>query len=119
LLSNAALATSKETIEYLLALGAKPNDKANGGSSALDRCFWHLGFGNYDSLFNKRLSTKSDVSKTFDCMRALVERGAFWIPKDRSRLNSVRQALSKCEPAVTVDFVKLLARNKACPEEKL
>jgi hypothetical protein len=119
LLSSAAFATSKESIDHLLALGALPNDKENGGSSALDRCFWHLGFGTFDSLFNKRPSTKYDVSKVFDCMRALVEHGALWRPEDRSRLNSVRQALYKCEPAVTVDFVKLLAGSKAAPEEIL
>lgn len=119
LLSSAAIANSKETIEYLLKLGAQPNDKENGGSSALDHSVWHLGFGSYDQLVNKRLSTKYDVSKTFECMRALVEHGAVWKPSDRYALNHVRQALYKCEPAVTVGFVKLLAGNKACPEETL
>ncbi len=100
-------------------MGAKPNDKSNGGSSALDHCFWHLGWGSYDQLLNKRLSTKYDVSKTFDCIRELVEHGAAWNPDDRYALNHVRQALYKCEPVVTVDFVKLLAGNKACPENTL
>lgn len=119
LLSSAVLANSEETIDYLLTLGAKPNGKANGGCSALDRCFWHLGFGTYDTWMAKRLSTKSEVSKTFDCIRELVEHGALWRPDDRSAFNSVRQGLYKCEPGVTIDFVKLLARNKACPEETL
>jgi len=119
LLSNAASANSKETIQYLLKLGAPPNDKDNGGSSALDHCFWHLGFGSYDQFVNKRLSTKYDVSKTFECIRALVEHGAIWKPNDRRGLNDARQALYKCEPAVTVDLVKLLAGSKACPEQTL
>jgi hypothetical protein len=119
LLSSAATANSKETIEYLLKLGAQPNDKENGGSSALDHSLWRLGFGSYDQFFNKRLSTKYEVSKTFECIRALVEHGAVWKPSDRYALNQVRQALYKCEPAVTVDSVKLLAGNKACPEETL
>jgi len=42
-----------------------------------------------------------------------------WTPDDRNALNQVRQELYKCEPAVTVDFVKLLAANKACSEETL
>ena len=42
LLSNAAIANAKETIEYLLKLGARPNDKANGGPSALDHSSWQL-----------------------------------------------------------------------------
>ncbi len=119
LLSSAALATSKEIVEYLVSIGAKPNDKRSGGSSALDRCIWHLGFGSYDSFLNKRLSTKYDVSGTFDCVRVLVEHGALWAPEDQTDLNSVRKALYKCEPAVVVDLVKLLARNKACSEESL
>lgn len=119
LLSNGAMSNSKEAIQYLLSLGADPNDKANGGSSALDHCFWRLGWGTYDQLQSKRLSTKYEVSKTFDCIRELVEHRAVWKPKDRSELNQVRQALYKCEPAVTVDFVKLLAKNKASPEATL
>lgn len=119
LLASAAFPDSKEVIQYLLSLGAQPNDKANGGSSALDRCFWRLGFGSYDQIVNKRLSTKYEVSTTFDCMRELVEHGAVWKPDDRYALNEVRQALYKCEAAVTVNFVKLLAENKACPEETL
>jgi ankyrin repeat protein len=118
LLSSAAL-TSKETIEYLLSLGAKPNDKPNGGSSALDRCLWRLGWGSHDSFFNKRLSTKYDVSGTSECIRVLVEHGAHWNPEDKTELNSVRKALYQCEPVVVVDLMKLLARNKACPEETL
>lgn len=119
LLSSAALATSKETIEYLVSISANPNDKSNGGSSALDRCIWHLGFGSHDSFLNKRLSTKYDVRGTFDCIRALVEHGAQWNPSDQTDLNSVRKALYKCEPAVIVDLIKLFARNKTCPEETL
>lgn len=119
LLSSAAMANSTEMIDYLLALGAKPNDRPNGGSSALDHCFWHLGFGTFDTFSNKRLSTRSEVRKTFDCIRELVEHGALWKAEDRNAVNSVRKALYKCEPAVTVDFVKLLAGNKACSEEIL
>jgi len=118
LLSSAAL-TSKETIEYLLSLGAKTNDKPHGGSSALDRCLWRLGWGSHDSFFNKRLSSKYDVSGAFECIRLLIERGAHWAPEDKTEVNSVRKALYQCEPAVVVDLIKLLARSKACPEETL
>lgn len=119
LLSTVGWANSAEIANYLITLGARPNNKPNGGSLALDRIFWHLGFGSYDSFFKKRLSTRSEVSKTLDCIRELVERGALWEPDDRRALNDVRKALYKCEPEVTVDLVKLLARNKACPEETL
>ena len=119
LLARSAIPSSKEIIHYLLGLGAQPNDKTNGGSSALDHCFWRLGFGTYDQIVNKKLATKYEVTTTFECIRELVEHGAVWTPDDRNALNQVRQELYKCEPAVTVDFVKLLAANKACPEETL
>ena len=48
-----------------------------------------------------------------------MTRGALWKPETRNGLNSLRQTLYKCEPAVTVDLVKLLARNKAAQEETL
>ena len=119
LLSSVSGPESKVMLHHLLHLGAKPNDKANGGSSALDHCFWSLGYGSHDQFGSKRLSTKYEVGKTFDCIRELAEHGAVWKPDDRYALNNVRKALYKCEPAVTVDVVKLLAGNKACPEETL
>lgn len=119
LLSSVSGTDSKEMLHHLLRLGANPNDKANGGSSALDHCFWSLGYGTFEQLQSKRPSTKYEVSKTFDRIRTLVEHGAIWKPDDRYALKHVRQALYKCEPAVTVDFVKLLAAHKASPEETL
>jgi ankyrin repeat protein len=113
LLSSAALATSKELIDYLVALGATPNDKENGGSSALDHCFWNLGFANINAFLNKRPLTRYDVSETFECIQLLVAHGALWRPEARTGLNSLRQTLYKCEPIVTVDLLKLLARHQS------
>jgi hypothetical protein len=119
LLSSAALATSKELIEYLVGLGANPNDKENGGSSALDHCLWHLGFANMHAFVNKHAVTRYDVSETFECMKVLLSHGGLWRPEPRNGLTSLRQTLYKCEPGVTVDLVRLLARHKAVPEETL
>lgn len=119
LLSSAAYSTSKEMIKYLLALGAKPNDKPNGGSSALDHCLHHLNFPSFEALRSNRLATKYEVSATLECIRELVEHGARWKPEERHHMNWIRQGLYKCEPAVTVDLVKLLAGKKACSEETL
>ena len=119
LVSAAAAPKSKAIMQYLLTLGAKPNDKPNGGSSALDHCFWRLGWGSYDQLHQKRLSTKYEVGETLECIRELVEHGAVWKPDDRYAMNRARQALYQCEPVVTVELVKVLAANKVCPEETL
>jgi hypothetical protein len=78
-----------------------------------------FGKNTHDSFFNKRLSTKYDVSGASECIRVLVEHGARWNPEGKAELNSVRKALYQCEPVVVADLMKLLARNKACPEETL
>jgi len=119
LLNCAASSGADEVIKFLLSRGAQPNGKANGGSSALDSCLWHLHFENIDVFLKKRLASKYDVTKTMECIRELVEHGALWKPEDRAHLNAARQALFKCEPVITVELVKLFARHKACSEETL
>jgi hypothetical protein len=119
LLHSAALSTSKEVIQHLLRLGANPNNKANGGSSALDRCLWHFGFGRFDPYGNKRLVSKYEARETLDCIQALVEKGALWRVEDRREMISLRQTLCKCDPAITVELVKLFARHKASAEDAL
>ena len=119
LLRCAAFFASVEVVQYLLRIGAKPNDKESGGCGALENCFWHLGFGHFDPFGGKRLVSKYDVHGTLECIQSLTEHGALWRPEGPSQLNSVRQALCKCEPEVTVELMKILARNKACPEENL
>ncbi|HLY62802.1 MAG TPA: hypothetical protein VKV95_18820 [Terriglobia bacterium] len=119
LLHCAAFSASIELIRHLLKMGAKPNDKANGGSLALDRCLWHLGFGDFDALINKQPTSRYALHGTLECIQELVEHGALWRPDGRAEMNSLRQILYKCEPQVTVEVVKLLARHHASPEETL
>jgi hypothetical protein len=68
---------------------------------------------------NKQLISKYAVREAMECLQELVEHGALWKPENGRELNSIRQTLFKCEPVVTVEVVKLLARYKACPEETL
>lgn len=119
LLRCAAFFASVEVLQYLLRIGAKPNDKESGGCGALENCFWHLGFGHFDPFGGKRLVSKSDAHGTLECIQSLTEHGALWRPEGPSQLNSVRQTLCKCEPEVTVELMKIVARNKASPEETL
>jgi hypothetical protein len=120
LLQAAALSESKELIAYLLHLGAQPNDKPNGGSSALDRCLWHLPWEDRNTFISKQLASKYALAGGFARIERLLEAGAQWRPSDPdSGMKSVRQMLCKCEPAVTVVLVKLFAKYKAAPEELL
>jgi len=120
LLQSAALSDSKELIDYLLHLGAQPNDKPNGGSSALDRCLWHLPWEDRNTFTSKQLASKYALAGGFARIERLLEAGAQWRPSDPDDgMKNVRQMLCKCEPAVTVTIIKLFAKYKAAPENLL
>lgn len=120
LLQAAALSDSKELIDYLLHLGAQPNDKPNGGSSALDRCLWHLPWEDRNTFISKQLASRYALMGGFARIERLLEAGAQWRPSEPDGgMKSVRQMLCKCEPAVTVALVKLFAKYKAASEELL
>ena len=118
LLNWAAISDSKEMIDYLLHLGAHPNDKQGGGSSALDRCLWDLPWGDRSAFLSKALASKWALRDGLDRIERLLQAGALWRP-DTSGVNSVRQMLLKCEPDVTVALMKLFAKHKSAPAETL
>jgi hypothetical protein len=118
LLHCAAVSGNKEAIGYLLTVGANPNDKANGGSSALDCCLWHLNFGSF-GLYRSGQKSKYAVSKALDCTQELASHGGIWNPNDQSAMNSLRRSLYECEPAVTIELLQLFVKHSACPTERL
>jgi hypothetical protein len=69
-----------DVVPYLLELGSEPNDKANGGSSALDRClstslrFRDFGYSSLYSIHSK--ASKYSVSETLNTAKLLLEKGA-------------------------------------------
>jgi hypothetical protein len=107
---------------HVLTLGAAPNNKANGGSAALEACIRHLGWENIDAVLHrhgKNYQTPSySVSRTRDAIRLLVEHGALWKP-DASSLNDARRILYKIEPQVTVELAGLLVKHQACDHDVL
>jgi hypothetical protein len=119
LLHCAATSGRKAVLEYLLGIGANPNDKPNGGSSALETALWHLSFARFDPYGGKRLKSKYDLWKDFDCMRELLSHGAIWNPDDAYHLNSLRRALLECEPDVTIELLQMFRKHNACPAEKV
>ncbi len=74
LLTNAARRGHPDVVQYLLELGAKPNDKPNGGSTALDDCLESFRYGTFRLRFyhtdygRRSKASKYDVSdKRCDC----------------------------------------------------
>jgi hypothetical protein len=119
LLNRAAISGRKAVLEYLLGIGANPNDKPNGGSSALETALWHLSFARFDPYGSQRLKSKYDLWKDLDCMRELLAHGAIWNPDDPYHLNSLRRTLLECEPDVTIELLQMFRKHNACPAERV
>jgi hypothetical protein len=119
LLRCAAIWGRKATLEYLLQIGANPNDKANGGSSVLDTALRALRFGRFDAYNWKGLKSKYDVSRPLDCVQVLLAHGAIWSPEQRYELNSLRRALLACEPDVTIELLQSFRKYNACPAARV
>lgn len=111
MLERAAYCAHRDLMAYLLDFGANPNDKPDGGSSALDACIRHLGWEDFDRVryhYAPSYQTPAaKVPKGRGAIRLLVERGARWTP-ERSSLNAVRRILYRLEPDVTVELIGLL-----------
>jgi ankyrin repeat protein len=116
LLDRAAFSAHRDLLAYLLDLGANPNDKADGGSTALESCIRHLGWEDFDQVRNGRQSGYQTpgykVSNGREAIKLLLERGAIWKP-DPSTLNETRRILYRIEPAVTVELIGTLLKNAA------
>lgn len=119
LLHRAATSGRKAVLEYLLGIGANPNDKPNGGSSALETALWHLSFARFDLYGSQRLKSKYDLWKDLDCMRELLAHGAIWNPDDAYHLNSLRRTLLECEADVTIELLQMFRKHNACPAERV
>jgi hypothetical protein len=111
MLAQAAFAARAKVIQCLLDLGADPNDKPDGGSSALDACVQCLGWEDLDQVrYGRRpgyLTPARKVPKARGAIRLLVERGARWTP-DPSTLNRTRRILYRLEPDVAAELVAML-----------
>lgn len=119
LLYCAAISNRRTILEYLLHSGASPNNKANGGSSALETVLWHMSFARFDPFAPKRLRSKYELSGALDCVRVLLEHGAIWNPDDAHHVNSLRKTLLECEPDVTIELLQMFRKHNACPAERV
>jgi hypothetical protein len=119
LLRCAAVSGRKAVLQYLLELGAQPNDKPNGGSSVLETALWHLSFARFDPYGSKRLKSRYEVSNDLDCVSELLAHGAAWNPDDTYQVTSLRRTLLECEPDVTIDLFQMFRTHNACPAERV
>jgi hypothetical protein len=115
-----------DVVKYLIEeLRAQPNDKPNGGSTALDACLTSFGFAKITARIRsgwgswKTKASKYDVSKCLDTIRVLVETGAQWTPVDARAINDVRRNLLDCDPEVALEVIDALMKHNACTRETI
>ena len=115
MLERAAFSAHQDVMAYLLDLGANPNDKGDGGSTALEASIRHLGWEDFDRVryhYGASYQTPGHkVSKGRDAIRLLVQRGAIWTPEP-STLNDTRRILYRIEPEVTVELIGHLLKQE-------
>jgi len=121
LLTNAAGGGRASLVEYLLELGAKPNQKPNGGSAALDDCLrgfrYEAPINFYQTDYGRRSkASKYKVSERLKTVQLLLEQRALWRPDDKYQLTEARRGLFECEPDVTLELVERMMKNGACDE---
>jgi len=120
LLTHAARVRHADVVRYLLELGAKLNDKSNGGSTALEDCLESFRYGSFRwrsylaDYGSRSKASKYDVSKTRATVQLLLEQGALWRPDSADQFAGVRRGLYECEPDVTLELVERLVKYTAC-----
>jgi hypothetical protein len=92
LLREASTFAKRDVIAYLLSLGASPNDKPNGGSSALDGCLRALQWEDSYHFHSNKVIPASSLTKSRAVIGLLLERGALWRPDART-IADVRKAM--------------------------
>lgn len=119
----ASLITTPETVAYLVSLGADVNDKSDGGSTVLDTCLRYFGWKETvwePSYLTYRHSTVpvSQLGKSLDALRFLLEKGARWTPDDRA-IADTRRALYRVDGEGISAVVELLRTHHACDDNIL
>jgi hypothetical protein len=115
MLERAAERANSDTLEYLLGLGADPNDKPDGGSSALDACIRILGWEELERVEHGDFATYEESpqkpSRGRRSIRVLLRHGAVWTP-DISTLDATRRILYRLEPELLLGLLgQLRARD--------
>jgi hypothetical protein len=124
LLRNAAGGGRASLVEYLLELGANPNDKPNGGSSAVDDCLrgfrYEAPINFYQTDFGRRAkASKYKVAERLKTVQLLLEQGALWRPDDKQQLTDARRGLFECEPDVTLELIEQMIKHEACAQDSV
>jgi ankyrin repeat protein len=115
LLREASTFAKRDVIAYLLSLGASPNDKPNGGSSALDGCLRALQWEDSYHFHSNNVIPASNLTKSRAVIGLLLEHGALWRPDART-IADVRKAMYHIDPDVITEITDWLRDHHACDD---
>ena len=106
-----------EVVEKLLAAGMNPNDKANGGCSAIQNALtqmdWEERFRDHIWSFDSALLDTERTRNYLRVIHLLARHGGRWAPDDAREINAARRALLKMKPDYLLEFVWILAKYAA------
>lgn len=113
--------TTPETVAYLVSVGADVNDRADGGSTALDAALRYFGWKEAvregpSGAYRRAAVPLAKLQSSLEALQALMARGARWVPEARA-ITEVRRALYRTDPAAVIAVVDLLTAHQACSAE--
>ena len=119
----ASIMTTPETVAYLVNLGANINDKADGGSTALDACLRHIGWRESVweapyGMYRDKTVPLSRLGRSLSALQFLLQSGARWTPNERS-IGEARRSLYRLDGEGVATLVDLLRTHGACSDNVL
>lgn len=114
LLRTASYSPKPDITRWLLRQGANPNDKDNGGSTALDHMLQAVDRPDSYSIWESRRKLGPDqTTRAFATFRALTENGALWRP-DPDNIKRVRRSLLQLTPEGAMQYLRALKEKALC-----
>ncbi len=116
LLRTASYSPKPEITRWLLRQGANPNDKDNGGSTALDNMLQAADSPDSYSLWDSRHRLGRDqTTKAFATFKTLTENGALWRP-DTDNIKRVRRSLLQLTADAVMQYLRPLKEKDICDD---
>ena len=113
-------------LESMLKQGLDPNDRGNGGCSAIQRaleafCQYGQSYSRFSYIDTGRKNRDLDSERSREFMKIihmLAEAGGKWRPTVED-IKSARQSLTKMIPEYAVEFIWIMGRYQAANREDL
>lgn len=114
LLRTVTYSPKPEITRWLLRRGANPNDKQNGGSTALDNMLQAVAHpDSYSYWDNRRKLGPEQTTQAFAVFKTLIDNGALWKP-DADNVKRVRRSLVQLTADGAMQYLRALETQVVC-----